>query len=382
MRAGTRSRSAPPASGAHSRPFVLFRRRREPDDLVLPDALRTVRDALAAGCSLAQALRRAGEVAGSPFAAVIRELDAGLPLDTVLEREARSAPSPELAFTLLLLSVQARTGGDPAPAIAALTDRIRSRLAAAREARTLTTQSRMSARALLLLTPGFLCMLFALDPAGTVPSLVQPGSRLALATGLALQVAGAVVTSRIVASPFRVPSAPTRWRAIPVLRAVSALMSGGDQRRRDRAVADALAGACDVMALSLDAGLSQQAALELAARATPHPAGAALAGAVSAVRAGARRTDALREAATRLGGRDAERFAAVFESGTTLGVPVAPSMRALADDIRSARSAEIAEDVRRASVKVLVPLCLLILPAFVLACLVPVFLNGLRGISL
>jgi hypothetical protein len=65
----------------------------------------------------------------------------------------------------------------------------------------------------------------------------------------------------------------------------------------------------------------------------------------------------------------------------SLGVPLAPRLRSLADEINERTIHEQSEDVRRASVRVLIPLGLLILPAFVLSCLVPLLVGGLSGIA-
>src|SRR5438094_851890 len=70
------------------------------------------------------------------------------------------------------------------------------------------------------------------------------------------------------------------------------------------------------------------------------------------------------------GGGAPDRFARAFASSASLGVPLASRLRALSDDIRDRSSVRLAEDVRRASMRVLLPLSLLVLPAFVLACLV------------
>src|SRR5204862_7362251 len=70
-----------------------------------------------------------------------------------------------------------------------------------------------------------------------------------------------------------------------------------------------------------------------------------------------------------------------LDSSVTLGVPLAPTLRVLADDVRQQYAIGLGEDVRRASMRVLIPLAVVVLPASVLACLVPLFARGLQGIS-
>jgi pilus assembly protein TadC len=104
--------------------------------------------------------------------------------------------------------------------------------------------------------------------------------------------------------------------------------------------------------------------------------------ACSRARAGQAHLESLRDEASAACSLEGARFAAVFEAGERLGVPMASALRALAEEISDTNRARAAEATRAASLKVLIPLGVLILPAFVLACLVPLFLNGLRGLPL
>jgi pilus assembly protein TadC len=137
----------------------------------------------------------------------------------------------------------------------------------------------------------------------------------------------------------------------------------------------------ELVALVLEAGLAASRALEVAAPVTPGLWGERLREAVAAIRAGAARTPALIAAAGASGSAEASRFADAMTTGERLGVPIADSLRALADDIREEQSASTAEAIQKSSLKVLLPLVLLILPSFVLACLVPLFLGGLHGLT-
>lgn len=348
------------------------------------DALRAVRDGLRARLSLSQAVLRAAGANGSPLAHLVPSLVSGCSLADVLETAAGGVPEPDLAFSLLVLAVQARVGGDPAPAVASLESRARRRAAAVREARALTTQARLSARALMALTPGFLILLTALDPRGMWESVSRAGPRAALAGGFALQALGAAWMTRIVSSPMRRDrdDKPGGLRArldrVPVVRALLVLARG---RRRSREPDD-VGYAAELAAMLLEAGLTPARAIELAAPAVPGSFGDALREVERRVRAGSRRGDALGVLASPRTSPESRRFAEALSAGTTLGVPLADTLRAMARDIAESQDAATAEQVRAASLKVLVPLGLLVLPAFVLTCLVPLFLNGLREIAL
>lgn len=338
-------------------------------------ALAAVVDGLRSGLSLRQAVLRTAGMDGSPLAPMAAALGAGRPLAQCLREAAADAEVADLRAALCVLAAHADTGGDPIPATSALATRLRRRAAARREARALTTQARLGARAMLLLTPGFWVLLVAADPAGTLSSLSQAGTQAAVALGVALQVLGAVWIGMIVRRASGGPGGSALAR-VPLVRAVWGLALG----RERSATAGHVAEAAETIAFVLDAGHSPSSALEAAAPLVGGEIGDRLREACARVRAGARLTDALEEATADLEDA-AERFADAFGASITLGVPLAPALRTLADDVRERGAAELAEDVRRASVRVLVPLGLLILPAFVLSCLVPLLAGGLAGIA-
>jgi Flp pilus assembly protein TadB len=341
----------------------LRRRRATSPDTALADALRVVRDGLRSRLSLREAIERAASHAGSPFAPVGVSLRRGGALVASLRDEASAAPG-DLACALLLLAVQAETGGDPAPAVDALAERLRDRAGSVREAQSITAQTRLQAHTILLLTPGFLVVLALLDPRGTWTALASPGPRFAVALGLLLQAMGAAWIRRIVR------------RATGTGAAVRT-----SARNRDEAFGFEVADAADMLALVLGSGCATTKGLELVAPAAPGAFGDALRSAAARIRAGSPVAAAVRRIGHEAGTDEAERFARTVADAGRLGLPLADDLRRLAAEIRSARSAERAEAVRRASVGVLVPLVLVILPAFVLACLVPLFWGGLAALG-
>jgi tight adherence protein C len=339
--------------------------------LLLIDGLHALVDRLRSGESLRQALTRSAQGDGSPFHPVATELAAGRSIVHTLRDAAAGCSEPDLASVLCILAVHAEAGGDPTLACRALADRLGRRLAARDEARALTTQARIGARAILLLTPAFLLLVSASDPRGTIVYLSEPRTRLALAAGLCLQVVGAWWIAGIVASI----GSPAPTARVPFVRVLRALLLG----RHRSTVDDECAEAAEITAFALEAGLSPTAALRTTA---PFYGGAFGVAASLAVH----RDDvpvhvALAESVAGLDGEAPSRFARAFMWSAELGVPLARSLRALAEDVRDASQLHLVEDVRRASMRVLVPLGVLILPAFVLACLVPLFVGGMQGIA-
>ncbi len=167
----------------------------------------------------------------------------------------------------------------------------------------------------------------------------------------------------------------SRAAGVPFLRALRAVLAGRARPSIDTDVAEA----SETMAFALDAGLAPSAALAAVAPYARGEFGDAMR--IAAADVTSVPHEAVCEATAALVGRGPERFAAAYESSVRLGVPLAPVLRSLADELREHSSLAVTEDVRRASVRVLVPLGLLVLPAFVLACLVPLFVGGLQGIT-
>lgn len=348
--------------------------RRPGAEEAVADALREVRDGLAGGLSVRRALLRAGSDPASPLHDAARILASGAGLDPALRQAAHRAADPEVGASLLVLRVHTRSGGDPLPALAAAEERLRRRAAALRERRALTTQARLSARAILLLAPGFLALLLAVDPGGTWSVLSRPEVLVLVGLGLGLQVLGGVWIGRIVRGPR-----PGSWASgVPVLRAVARLVGGPADAVP---LADEVVRAAEVMALVLDAGPSPLQALRLTASIVPGSFGDGLRRAAGRLRAGGRARGVLSALEAELPEPGVRRFVRLVDAGG-LGLPLASALRRLAADLEEDRRFAAAEHARAASVRVLVPLGLLVLPAFVLTCLVPLLLAGLGGISL
>lgn len=340
----------------------------------LVDALNAIVDALRSGASLRQAFTGPAGERGSPFHLVGEALRSGRALVPTLHTTALEggAADADVASACCVLAVHAEAGGDPLPAVRALSDRISQRQHTRDEIRALTTQARLGARTILLLTPAFLLLLGVSDPRGTIGLFADPRTRLALVAGLALQGAGAWWIGAIIANAA---GASSRASRIPVLRALRAIFAGRVGSTDD----DDVAWCCDIVALTLDAGLSATAAVSMSAPYARGTFGAALRDGV--LHADEPLADALAASLAAIDSEAGRRFVRSIGSATQLGVPLAPTLRSLAEDIRERERLRAAEAIRKASIRVLVPLGGLVLPAFVLACLVPLFVGGLEGLT-
>ena len=149
---------------------------------------------------------------------------------------------------------------------------------------------------------------------------------------------------------------------------------------RTTAVGAGVPDLLDLVAISVTAGLTPRLALDRAAQALHGPLAEELAAARREVDLGASWRAALRSVAVRLGVRDLRRLAVTLERSERLGTPVAARLRDLAREVRAERRAAQEERARRAPVAMLFPLVFLILPAFVLAAVVPAVLVAVRDI--
>jgi tight adherence protein C len=152
-------------------------------------------------------------------------------------------------------------------------------------------------------------------------------------------------------------------------------------RSRREHVEAAIPELLDVVAVSVTAGLTPRLALDRAGGVIHGPLGLEMQAARHAVQLGEPWPAMLRRTADRLELRDLGRLASTLERSARLGSPVAERLRLLAREVRSERRAREEERARRAPVTMLFPLVFLILPAFVLAVVVPTILVATRGIQ-
>lgn len=142
----------------------------------------------------------------------------------------------------------------------------------------------------------------------------------------------------------------------------------------------AIPGLLDLVSVSVSAGLTPRLALERAPEAVDGPLSEVLSEARREVGLGDSWRAALRRKADGTGLPELRRLAATLERSERLGAPVADRLRVLAQDVRAERRAAQEERARRAPVTMLFPLVFLILPAFVLAAVVPAVLVATDGV--
>ena len=150
--------------------------------------------------------------------------------------------------------------------------------------------------------------------------------------------------------------------------------------RDERRLAEGIPDLLDVLATSVTAGLSPRLALDRAPQVISGPVGEVLTGIRRQVALGTSWAYALDHAASTLGVEELHRLALTLSRAERLGSPVAERLRDLAVEVRAERRARREEQARRAPIQMLFPLVFLILPAFVLAAVVPALLVATRDL--
>jgi tight adherence protein C len=132
--------------------------------------------------------------------------------------------------------------------------------------------------------------------------------------------------------------------------------------------------------MCVSAGLGPEGSLRLAAGSVRGPLARELERTLDLVGVGARWRDALGELAERCGSTELRRLGEAITQSETVGSSLGGALGELADESRAVRRAAGEARARAAPVKLLFPLALLILPAFLLLTVVPVVLATLRSL--
>jgi tight adherence protein C len=132
----------------------------------------------------------------------------------------------------------------------------------------------------------------------------------------------------------------------------------------------------DQLAISIEAGMSFDAAVSYLVDAGDGPLADEMGRVMTELRVGESRRAALRNFAERVGSDNAVAFANAVLSSDQLGSPLAGILRAQAADFRHRRQMHAEERAQKAPVKMLFPIAIFILPVMFVVILAPAFLGG------
>ncbi len=193
------------------------------------------------------------------------------------------------------------------------------------------------------------------------------------AVGAAAGLLAAIVLTRLPATVAAAPLlAAGGWRAPDALLARRA-------RERDDGARRSLPDALDLLAACALAGMSIDGALRTVAPDVDGSLGDALRRTVRALDVGMPRRAAYRVLAERAPIPDVRSLVRALERAERYGTPLAATLVAQAREVRGRRRVAAEEAARAAPVRMLFPLVVCFLPAFVLLSVAPVVLTALRS---
>ena len=193
----------------------------------------------------------------------------------------------------------------------------------------------------------------------------------ALALGLSLLM-GAVITMLLLYSMLGVVFGyilPVFW-----LR--------GRIKKRQKVILKTLPDAIDLMTISVEAGLAFDGAMQRVADKWNNALSAEFGRALSEMRVGKSKRDALRELVARTGVSDLSTFVASIIQADQLGVSIAKVLRIQSEQMRIRRRQRAEEQAHKAPILMMIPMVFLIFPATYIVILgpaVPKVMNGLGG---
>ncbi|HET6261063.1 MAG TPA: type II secretion system F family protein [Chloroflexia bacterium] len=154
----------------------------------------------------------------------------------------------------------------------------------------------------------------------------------------------------------------------------------GRIKKRQKVILKTLPDAIDLMTISVEAGLAFDGAMQRVADKWNNALSAEFGRALSEMRVGKSKRDALRELVARTGVSDLSTFVASIIQADQLGVSIAKVLRIQSEQMRIRRRQRAEEQAHKAPILMMIPMVFLIFPATYIVILgpaVPKVINGL-----
>lgn len=132
---------------------------------------------------------------GPEFQRLVENIGVGLTLDQALEKMYERMPTPELRFLTIVISIQAKTGGNLAEALGNLSTVLRSRKLMAEKIKALSSEATASAAIIGCLPPGVMVMVTVTTPSYMMLMFTDVRGQIML-LGSALWMAAGIFTMK------------------------------------------------------------------------------------------------------------------------------------------------------------------------------------------
>jgi tight adherence protein C len=150
-------------------------------------------------------------------------------------------------------------------------------------------------------------------------------------------------------------------------------------KKRQKNVRRAMPDALDLLTICVEAGLGFDAAIQKVAEKWTSDLSLAFARVIQEIQLGKIRRDALSDMAARIGLAEMTSFVAAVIQSELLGVSLSKVLHIQADQMRVKRRQRAEEEARKAPIKMLIPMALLIFPALIIVLITPAALKLLHS---
>ncbi len=139
---------------------------------------------------------------GDEFRRLMEQIGMGVTVDQALERSYERMPTAELRFFTIVLSIQAKTGGNLAEALGNLSVVLRARKMMREKIKALSSEAVASAAIIGVLPPGVLLLVTIMTPSYMMVMYTDPRGQMMLGAGALWMAMGAFIMKRMIAFKF------------------------------------------------------------------------------------------------------------------------------------------------------------------------------------
>lgn len=139
---------------------------------------------------------------GPEFQRLVENIGMGLPLEQALEKMYERMPTPELRFLTIVISIQAKTGGNLAEALGNLSTVLRSRKLMAEKIKALSSEATASAAIIGCLPPGVMIMVTVTTPSYMMLMFTDVRGQIMLLGGALWMAAGIFTMKKMINFKF------------------------------------------------------------------------------------------------------------------------------------------------------------------------------------